>query len=100
LALSGILYGVLVSAVLAVTAFLSLSWAANKSNKTFQSVLFGGMLLRLIIAGVAVLLVWKFTALDGASFVAGLLGSYFILQVIETVFLQRLLKRARTARRV
>ncbi len=97
LVLSGVLYGVLVSVLLAGISFLSLSWAANKSHKTFQGVLFGGLLLRLIAAGVAVMWVWKFTALEGTSFVVGLLGSYFILQVIETVFLQRLLKR--TAKR-
>lgn len=100
LALSSVAYGILVSGVLAVASFLSLSWAANKSNKKFQSTLFGGLLLRLTIVGVAVVWVWKYTALDGTSFVVGLLGSYFVLQVIETVFLQRLLKRTRTARRV
>lgn len=58
------------------------------------------MILRLILAGAAVMWVWKFTALEGTAFVLGLLVSYFVLQVIETIFLQRLLKRTRTARRV
>lgn len=100
LAFSDAAYGVLVSVVLAVASFLSLFWAANKSHLKFQAVLFGGMILRLLLAGAIVMWVWKYTALDGTSFVAGLLASYFILQVIETIFLQRLLKRTRTARRV
>lgn len=98
LTLSGILYGVLVSAILATASFLSLSWAANKSHTTFQGILFGGLLLRLIIAGVVTVWVWEFTQINGLSFVIGLLSSYFILQVIETIFLQRILKR--TARRI
>lgn len=98
LTLSGISYGVLVSGILAVASFLSLSWAANKSHTTFQAVLFGGLLLRLIIAGIATVWVWEFTAVDGLSFVVGLLSSYFVLQVIETIFLQRILKR--TAKRI
>lgn len=56
------------------------------------------MLLRLVFAGAAVMWVWKFTTLDGTSFVVGLLAAYFVLQVIETIYLQRILKR--TAKRV
>ncbi|MEK7729757.1 MAG: hypothetical protein AAB354_15225 [candidate division KSB1 bacterium] len=99
LALSSVLYGALFSAVLALLSFLSLSWVANKSHLKFQGVLFGGMLLRLLISGAAVIWVWKYTTLDGTAFVVGLLAAYFVLQVIETIFLQRLLKRTRTARR-
>lgn len=98
LALSGVLYGALLSVLMAAVSFLSLYWAAKKSHKKFQAVLFGGMLLRLMLAGAAVMWVWKFTTLDGTSFVVGLLAAYFVLQVIETVYLQRLLKR--TAKRV
>lgn len=98
LAFSGVIYGALLSVALAVLSFLSLFWAANKSHKKFQAVLFGGMLLRLMFAGAAVMWVWKFTTLDGTSFVVGLLAAYFVLQVIETIYLQRILKR--TAKRV
>jgi len=100
LAFSSVMYGALVSVILAVASFLSLSWAVNKSHTKFQGVLFGGLLLRLIAAGAAVILVSQYTALDGVSFVVGLLASYFILQVIETIVLQRHLKRTRNARRV
>jgi hypothetical protein len=100
LALSSVMYGVLVSVILAVASFLSLAWAANKSHVKFQGVLFGGLVLRLILAGAAVIVVSNYTALDGVSFAVGLLASYFILQVIETIALQRRLKRTRNARRV
>ena len=57
-------YALLLSAVLALLNFLTLRWAAAKSQKVFMTILFGGMVLRLLLLGAAVLVVWKFTALE------------------------------------
>ncbi len=95
-----ILHAFLLSAGLAIISFSSLWWAANKSQKIFMVVLFGGLLLRLLVVGAAVVWVWKFTTLDGKAFTVALLGSYFLFQIAETTILQRLLKRMKLARRV
>ncbi len=92
-------YALLLSAGLAAASFVSLWWAASKSQKIFMVVLFGGLLLRLLLVAAAVLWIWKFTALNGKAFTAALLGSYFIFQIIETTILQRLLQRMKLARR-
>ena len=94
-----IVYALMLSAGLAAANFLSLWWAANKSQKIFMVVLFGGLLLRLLVVGMAVLWVWKFTALDGRAFTTALLSSYFIFQIAETTILQKLLRRMKLARR-
>jgi hypothetical protein len=93
-------YALLLSAGLALASFSSLWWAANRSQRIFMVVLFGGLILRLIVVGAAVFWVWRFTQLDGRAFTVVLLGSYFILQIIETTILQKLLKRMKLARRV
>ncbi|MGH7492434.1 MAG: hypothetical protein ACREOO_08565 [bacterium] len=95
-----ILYALWLSAGLALVSFSSLWWAANKSQRIFMVVLFGGLILRLLIVGAAVFWVWKFTQLDRKTFTVMLLSSYFIFQIIETTILQRLLKRMKLARRV
>jgi hypothetical protein len=93
-------YALVLSAGLAAVSFSSLWWAANKSQRTFMVVLFGGLILRLIILGAAVFWVWKFTQLNGLAFTVTLLASYFIFQIVETTILQKLLKRMNLARRV
>jgi hypothetical protein len=93
-------YALLLSAGLAIVNFLSLWWAANKSQRIFMVVLFGGLVLRLLLVGMAVFWVWRFTQLDGKTFTVMLLSSYVIFQIIETTILQRLLKRMKLARRV
>jgi len=83
-----------------VLSFLALRWAANKSQQTFMLVLLGGLLVRLVVLGAAVFWVWRFTTLEAKAFTAALLGSYFIFQIIETMVLQKFLKRMKLARRV
>lgn len=95
-----IAYGLALSAGLAVVNFSSLWWAANKSQRIFMVVLFGGLVLRLILVAAAVFWVWKFTTLNGQAFTMALLGSYFVFQVAETTILQRVLKRMKPASRL
>lgn len=81
---------------MAVIGFLALKWAIAKSQKIFMGVLFGGFVLRVILVGVALFLVWKFSALDLTVFAASLVGSYLIFQIAETYILQRHFKRLKS----
>lgn len=81
---------------MAVIGFLALKWASAKSQKIFMSVLFGGFVLRVMLVGVSLFLVWKFSALDLTVFAASLVGSYLIFQIAETYILQRHFKRLKS----
>ncbi len=83
---------------MAVVGFLALKWASTKSQKIFMGILFGGFVLRMTLVGVALFLVWKFSALDLTVFAASLVGSYLIFQVAETYVLQRHFKRLKSIR--
>lgn len=89
-------YGLALGAGMAVFGFLALKWASVKSQKIFMGVLFGGFVLRVAIVGVALFLVWKFSALDLTVFAATLVGSYLIFQIAETYILQRHFKRLKS----
>lgn len=89
-------YGLAIGAGMAVIGFLALKWASTKSQKIFMGVLFGGFVLRVMIVGVALFFVWKFSSLDLTVFAASLVGSYLIFQMAETYILQRHFKRLKS----
>ncbi|MDZ7266950.1 MAG: hypothetical protein ONB48_05740 [candidate division KSB1 bacterium] len=91
-------YGLAISAAMAVLGFWGLRWASTRSHKIFLSMLFGGLLFRVIIVGVALFVVWKWSNLDLTIFAASLVGTYLILQFTETLILQRHFKRIKSIR--
>jgi len=92
----GFFYALALSAVLGMGNYLALRWARTRSLRQFMWVLVGGFLGRLVVFGLALIAVWKFSDLDGKTFTWTLLISYLLFQLIETVFLQRYFKRIKS----
>jgi len=92
----GFFYALALSTVLAIGNYLALRWARTRSLQQFMWVLVGGFLARLMIFGLAMVMVWKFSSLDGKTFTWTLLISYLLFQFIETIILQRYFKRIKS----
>ncbi len=92
----GFFYALLLSTVLAAGSYMALRWARTRSLQQFLWVLVGGFLGRLVVFGLAMVVVWKFTELDGKTFTWTLLISYLLFQFIETIILQRYFKQAKS----
>jgi hypothetical protein len=88
----GVFYGLAVSALLAASGYLALRWARNRSQMIFMWVLLGGFMARLMIFGIVLIWVWKFSQLDAKVFTWTLLISYLLFQLIESVIFQRYFK--------
>jgi len=93
----GFFYALALSTVLAAGNYLALRWARGRSLQMFMWVLVGGFLGRLVIFGLAMVVVWKFSNLDGKTFTWTLLISYLLFQLIETIILQSYFKRIKSA---
>lgn len=85
----GVLWGTAVSLFNVTWGFFSIRWAFQASSRAFLSVLVGGMFLRFIVVGSALYWAWKRTDLHFVSFVVALLGTYFLLQILEIRFVQK-----------
>jgi hypothetical protein len=92
----GFFYGFGLSALLALSGYLALRWARNRSHLTFLGVLVGGFLFRLAVFGIVLVWVWKFSDLNAKVFTATLLVSYLFFQIVETVILQRYFRRMKS----
>jgi hypothetical protein len=88
----GIFYGLATSALLAASGYLALRWARNRSQMIFMWVLLGGFMGRLMVFGLVLIWVWKFSQLDARVFTWTLLVSYLLFQLIETLIFQRYFK--------
>jgi hypothetical protein len=93
----GFFYGLLVSAVLAVGSYFALRWAMSRSSYVFLRTLLGGMLVRLIVIGGAMVWAWKFSTIDAFAFTVTVLVSYVVFQIIEVMMAQKQLRSARPA---
>ncbi|MGH7449734.1 MAG: hypothetical protein ACRENG_00150 [bacterium] len=92
----GFFYGLTVSALLAMSGYLALRWARNRSPLTFLWVLIGGFIARLAVFGIALVWVWKFSRFDAKVFTWTLLISYLGFQFIETAVFQRYFKQIKS----
>jgi hypothetical protein len=92
----GFFYGLAVSALLALSGYLALRWARNRSPMTFLWVLVGGFIARLAVFGLALVWAWKFSRFDAKVFTWTLLISYLVFQFIETAVFQRYFKKIKS----
>jgi hypothetical protein len=92
----GFFYALALSGLLAAGGYFALRWASHRSQQEFLLVLIGGFMLRLIIFGIALVWVWKFSRFDGKTFTWTLLISYLLFQLIETIAVQRYFKRMKS----
>jgi len=92
----GFFYALALSTLLAIGNYLMLRRAQNRSLQMFMWVLLGGFFARLVIFGLALVVVWKFSSLEAKTFTWTLLISYLLFQFIETIILQRYFKRVKS----
>jgi len=92
----GFFYALALSALLAGGGYWALRWARNRSLQLFIWVLVGGFFARLVIFGIALVWVWKFSSVDGKIFTWTLMLSYLFFQFIETIIFQKYFKRIKS----
>lgn len=80
-----------------ILALYSLTWAFDKPNNTFLSVVLGGMGIRFVFLFAAVFFVWKFTQIPFTVFVISLIGFYLTLQIFEIRIFQKRLNNRKAA---
>ena len=87
--ISSIVLGYVISLANMLFALYSLTWAFDKSNNTFLSVVLGGMGIRFLFLGAALFFVWKFSPVPFTAFVISLMGFYLTLQMFEIKVFQK-----------
>ena len=84
---NSVVLGWLISLALGTTSGFLAFWSMAQSMKRFMLVVLGGVVVRLALAGVAVVLALMTTGVHVVAFLIGLLGSYVVYQVLELVVL-------------
>jgi hypothetical protein len=92
-----VLTGYAISLANMLFALYSLTWAFDKPNNTFFSVVLGGMGIRFVFLGAALFFVWKFTQVPFLAFVVSLVGFYLTLQIFEIRIFQKKLNSRKAA---
>lgn len=83
------LLGLAVGGGLALTSYLSLSWALRRSDKIFYSVFVGGVLFRMSGLGVTGAVVWFYTSLSLPVVLLTVVGTLMALSFVEGYFILR-----------
>lgn len=73
----------------AASGFYMARWAMDKPMKLFLSVVMGGMGLRLMIVGIAVVLMIQVLSLDVKLFIITFGICYLFFQIVEVYFVNR-----------
>jgi len=89
-----ILWGSGVSIVLIWTTIIATERMIDKSIPWFLGLVIGGFAFRFFIVIGAGIYVYLTTELHIISFFIGLLGSYFLLQILELIYLQKLFSKS------
>ncbi len=84
----GVIYGYLVSLINILFSFFSIKWAFNKANRTFLSVMLGGMGIRIVILFAALFYVRSLPEVHLIAFTMSLIGFYLTLQFFEIKYIQ------------
>ena len=70
-----------------VAGCTAITWAFNRSRTTFFQAVFGSLGLRMILIGLSVFVLIKYTDIHVSGFIWGLFGFYVVFQVMEVIFL-------------
>ena len=87
--LESVLCGLALGAVYASASWLSIQWSWKRSPAFLVQAFLGGMVARLLAVGLALVLIFKFTAVQKAPFVAAFAAAFLVFQVAEIVFVIR-----------
>jgi len=81
-----ILIGCLLPVVCFILGFYAVSWAVHRPLRPFMIAVFGGMLVRLLVIGIAFILLVKLAQLHVSRLLFSLLGFYTLCLVVELYF--------------
>ena len=90
-----LIWGLAAGSALAVLNVIAgctaITWAFNRSHRVFFQTVFGSLGLRIALIGLSVFAMVKYTDIHVSGFVWGLFGFYVIFQVMEIIFVVKLL---------
>ena len=91
-----VLFGLALAAVYASASWLTLQWSWKRSPAFLVQAFLGGMVARLLATGLALALIFKFTAVQKAPFVAAFAAAFLAFQVAEIALVIRRRESERT----
>ncbi len=89
----GVITGFMLAAVFVTAGFLSFYYGIKKGPKAFNWILFGSMFVRLVLATVILILLFRFTALDKQAMLISMFAWYLIFQIGEVISFHKLSER-------
>ena len=84
-----LLSGLALAAVYATASWLTIQWTWKRTPAFLVQVFLGGMVVRLLAMGLALALIFKFTAVQKAPFVAAFAAAFFVFQAVEIAWVLR-----------
>ena len=90
-----VLSGLALAAVYASASWLTLQWSWKRSPAFLVQAFLGGMVARLLATGLALALIFKFTAVHKEPFVAAFAAAFLAFQIAEIAFVIRKRERER-----
>ena len=91
-----VLSGLALAAVYASVSWLTIQWSWKRSPALLVQVFLGGVVVRLLAMGLALALIFEFTALQKAPFVAAFAAAFLAFQIAEIAFVIRRRENERT----
>lgn len=86
---AGFIAGALISFLNALAGYFSIEYAFDRPNVTFLKVILGGMGIRLLLIGAAVILFIKVFHFHLYSLTASLFFFYFLFMILEILFVNK-----------
>lgn len=84
-----VLSGLALAAVYASVSWLTIQWSWKRSPALLVQAFLGGMVVRLLATGLALALIFKFTAVQKAPFAAAFAAAFLAFQVAEIALVIR-----------
>ncbi len=72
-----------------IAGCVAISWAIRRSHRVFFQTVFGSMGIRMVLIGIALFLLIRYTDVHVAGFVGALFVFYVLFQTMEVFFLVR-----------
>ena len=91
-----VLSGLALAAVYASASWLTLQWSWKRSPDFLVQAFLGGMAARLLAVGLALALIFKFTAVQKAPFAAAFAAAFLAFQIAEIALVIRRRESERT----
>ena len=89
----GVIIGFTVAAVFVIAGFLSFYYGIKKGARALNWILFVSMFVRLMLATVILIVLFRFTDLDKQALLISLFAWYLIFQIGEVISFHRLSER-------